>query len=106
MSSEMKSMKITKSRSESMSLPKMSEPQYPYGLVVRLDNDSLEKLGMKELPKSGKKMKLLAVVEVIGSSQHTMKGGKDNKSVELQITSMCLESGSEKKDASKELYGE
>lgn len=103
---ELKSMKISKSSQETMAKPAMLEaPQYPYGLSIRLDNDSLEKLGMSDLPKAGKKMKLMAMVEVVGSSQHTMKGGKDMKSVELQITSMGLESDSEK-DASKELYGE
>lgn len=103
---ELKSMKLSKSSREETAKPMaLAEPQYPYGLAIRLDNDSLEKLGMSELPKAGKKMKLMAMVEVVGASQHTMKGGKDMKNVELQITSMGLESESEK-DASKELYGE
>lgn len=107
MSSDLKSMKITKSQQEKMSKPMpMDTPQYPWGLQIRLDNDSLKKLGISDLPKVGKKMMLVARVEVSSASQHTMKGGNDNMSVELQITDMCLESESESKDASKALYEE
>lgn len=106
MSADLKSMKITKSQQEKAMKPSLIEfPQYPYGLTVRLDNDSLKKLGITDLPEVGEKMTLIAKVEVSSASQHAVKGGDDSKSVELQITDMCLEDEAEPKDASKELYG-
>jgi len=103
---DLKSMKITKSQQEKATKPSMMEyPQYPYGLSIRLDNDSLKKLGIKELPEVGEKMTVIAKVEVTSASQNKSTGG-DSKNVELQITDMCLEDEGDAKEASKELYGE
>lgn len=77
---------------------KMDAPAYPYGLQIRLDKESLEKLGIKKLPEVGKSMKLEATVEVVSIHMNESSLYGDNKSMELQITDMALGGGSESKE--------
>lgn len=84
-------------------------PVYPYGLQVRLDEDSLDKLGMKELPKVGGYLILTArvCVTAVSSNEHQADGkrGKHkHRSVELQIEAMNLGDEPKEKDAAEELY--
>ena len=62
---------------------------YPYGLTVDLDDDSLTKLGMDKLPAVGKTVKVLASAEVKHVSESADKQGK-NRNLSLQITKMKL----------------
>lgn len=79
-------------------------PKYPYGLRICLDDDSLMKLKIQELPKVGSSMMMLAKVEVCSARSYaTMVGGTDN-SIELQITDMELRPEG-KKSAQSALYG-
>lgn len=67
-----------------------SDEAYPYGLRIDLNNDSLEKLGIDELPDSGDTMKLVAEVKVESTSERQERNGDKNRSVGLQITKMKL----------------
>ena len=87
------SMKITKEERDKRTEPSSlatDGPAYPYGLTVQLDNDSLEKLGIKTLPDAGEKYTLIAAVTVVGVSSSESESGK-NRSVSLQLTALCLE---------------
>lgn len=79
---------------------KENQPAYPYGLKIHLDHEAIEKLGIKELPEVGSKMKLVATVEVCDVSMNESKLYGENSSIGLQITDMSLgksaESGLEK----------
>ena len=77
-----------------------SEESYPYGLRLRLENDELEKLGMKELPEVGKTCTITAegVVESISSNQSKGSEGS-RKSVEIQITKMATSKADSDKEA-------
>lgn len=77
-------------------------PKYPWGLTVSLDDATLRKLGMSELPQVGAQLRLMAVVEVCSTSQHANQHGTD-KCVSLQITQMGLEG--EGPQAAEILYG-
>lgn len=77
-------------------------PKYPWGLILSLDDDTLRKLGVSELPKVGQQMHLMAVVEVCTTSQHANQEGTD-KCVSLQITQMGLEGDTP--DPAQVLYG-
>ncbi|MDG9966938.1 hypothetical protein N7638_02730 [Achromobacter mucicolens] len=77
-------------------------PKYPWGLTVSLDDATLRKLGMSELPQVGAQLRLMAVVEVCSTSQHANQDGTD-KCVSLQITQMGLEG--EGPQAAEILYG-
>lgn len=89
------SMKNTPKKKDSKN--KLSEPccepgddAYPYGLRLDLNNDSLEKLGIDELPDSGETLKLVAEVKVESTSERSERNGDKNRSVGLQITKMKL----------------
>lgn len=94
-------MKVTKKerkdKAETCS-PCMDEQTYPYGLTIRLDNASLEKLGMDSLPKVGAKMKVMAMGVITSVSSHESKN-RDDRNVEIQIQQL----GVENEDESDEL---
>jgi len=77
---------------------KHDAPAYPYGLKLYLDAKALAKLGIKELPKVGKTMKLEATVEVCDISMNESQMYGENKSMGLQITDMALSGSSESKE--------
>jgi len=76
--------------------------KYPYGLRVHLDNECLEKLGIKELPKVGEKFMIEAVAMVCDVHGSQRDDGKVNKSMSLQICEMSC--SQDKKSASEKLY--
>jgi hypothetical protein len=79
------------------------EPQYPYGLCIHLEQDQLDKLGIKELPEVGAKMMLHANAYVKTVSEYSTQSGQDRR-VELQITQLEISEG-EAKDAAQIMYG-
>lgn len=67
-----------------------TQPEYPYGLSISLDDAALKKLGIASAPALGAKMMLTAQVEVCAASSYaTQKDSETN--VTLQITDMALE---------------
>jgi hypothetical protein len=79
---------------------------YPYGLEVRLDNDSLEKLGIDVADlEVGGTLLLRAKVEITNVSKRATKESGEDQSATLQITKMCLEPPAAKSAAST-LYKE
>lgn len=65
-------------------------PDYPWGLCIHLEADELAKLGMKEMPTVGTEMPITAVVKVTRVSQSAVEGSDDQKSVDLQVTSLGI----------------
>ena len=102
----MKSMKLTKSESET-SMPveaKSDAPLYPYGLRLELNDESMKKLGLEELPEVGETMMLMAKVVVERVSQNDTKDGK-RQDMSLQITDMEIgEDEKEEKPMDQKLY--
>lgn len=82
-------------------------PKYPHGLTVHLNEISLKKLQIEELPDVGQKKILLARVECISVSEHESIEGGVNRDVTLQITEMGLtpNDGDRLKEAASKLYG-
>jgi len=103
--SNMTSMKMTAQevKADTVITKEDNKPRYPWGLRVDLNDDSLSKLGITNLPAVGEKMNLMATVEVTSVSSHS-SGNNNRKSVELQITEMALEKPSKKNDAANTLY--
>lgn len=81
------------------------EPAYPYGLSISLDEDSMAKLGITEMPKPGSKMRLVAIVEVTSVSQHQAKDGDECRNLGLQITDMALAKEAPGDNMAARLYG-
>lgn len=71
-------------------LEKSDEPKYPYGLRISLDNDSLKKLGVKELPAVGDTLMIKANVTVVSTSENESAEGGEYKCCDLQITDLGL----------------
>lgn len=69
-------------------------PRYPYGLTLYLDDDTLKKLGITDLPKVGTVMQAQITVNVTSISQRSTQSGKDGEAtrscVDLQITDMDI----------------
>jgi hypothetical protein len=100
-------MKLSREEAKDLATVGPSEiqgPRYPYGLTVSLDNDSLEKLGISQLPDVNETYTLVAQVRVTSVSANESDYGK-SRSVGLQITDMALEDGKLGERAAKALYG-
>lgn len=87
----------------------VERPAYPYGLEIHLDEQSLKKLGIKDMPTTGTKMELEAKVHVSGAMMHDGPAGK-HRSMTLQITHMGLAEGrdhdqTDGETKGKKLYG-
>ncbi|HZF28702.1 MAG TPA: hypothetical protein VE907_06275 [Gammaproteobacteria bacterium] len=65
--------------------------QYPYGLRIRLENEQLDKLGFKDMPKVGDYLTIEAECCVISTSQNTNQGGDERRNLELQIEKIGCE---------------
>lgn len=80
----------------------MDAPEYPYGLRICLDNDSLTKLGITELPAIDAEFKVTALACVVSVSQHESQGSdKPHRSVDLQIEMMELAPAKEESGTSQ-----
>lgn len=77
-----------KKEKEEKEMALMSSMEYPYGLRLNLDHETLEKLGIKELPKMGAKVNLEAIAEVVSVSSHANMEGEVENCICLQITDM------------------
>jgi hypothetical protein len=92
----MKDMKQTKAETKAQyGLPPKSDAPagdtYPHGLSVRLDHESLSKLGVNKLPAVGDKLHLHAHAHVTHVSEEHGEGGKSRRHVELQLRKMDLQ---------------
>lgn len=66
-------------------------PKYPYGLCICLNDDSLKKLGISDLPAVGGTFMVMAQVTVSSVRSSQQQDGDKERSVDLQITDMALE---------------
>lgn len=94
----MKSMKMDKAAKKTMlGEAKYEPPEYPYGLRISLDGDSMKKLVMPEGCKVGDKLQMMAMVEIMSMSEHQGEGDKEpRKSMDMQITDMEVHDGAAK----------
>jgi len=83
----------------------IDSPRYPWGLSINLDEESLTKLGVKELPKTGDSKMVVAYVDVTETHESDSIDGKKRRNIRLQITDMSIEEKASK-DVLKKLYGD
>jgi hypothetical protein len=71
-------------------------PVYPWGLCLRLEDDSLKKLKIDEMPEVGDMIHLFAMAKVTSVTQNEVEDSKTGEKskrtcIELQITQMATE---------------
>lgn len=67
-----------------------SEPAYPYGLQLQLENEQLDKLGLKTLPDVGGRVKIEAVGTITEASEHDSQQRGKRRRLEIQIKKLAL----------------
>lgn len=82
-----------------------TQPEYPYGLTISLDDAMLKKLGIEGMPAIGAEMMLSARVEVCSASQYATVGRETEQHLSLQITDMALDAGTTDAKRASRLYG-
>lgn len=89
----LKRTKKEKSEGDSVCCAPGGGDDYPYGTRLDLDEDSLDKLGITNLPEVGSTMKVTAEASVDSVSSRAYAGedgGKQKRSLTLQLTKMAL----------------
>lgn len=71
--------------------PASDAPKYPWGLEINLNDDSLDKLGVKALPAVGTEVTIVAKATVSSTSERATEGEGACASMCLQITDMQLD---------------
>ncbi len=79
------------------------QDEYPYGLRICLDDDSMAKLGLTGTFELGRKLTLNATVEVVSSSKRETDEGPEFN-MDLQITEMELNNENTNSDRANRLY--
>lgn len=77
------------------------KPMYPYGLCIELNDESLKKLGITDLPAVGGTLLLMAHVQVVSVGMSQQIDGDKEQRTSLQITEMALSAPVEKDVAAK-----
>jgi hypothetical protein len=67
------------------------KPRYPWGLQLRLENEQLDALGMKDMPKTGETMMISCMVKVTQCGEEEREGEEPSRNVSLQIVEMGVE---------------
>lgn len=79
---------------------------YPYGLRVNLDHESLAKLGIDKMPSVGDKLHLHAHAHVVSAEERSTEGGKKHRHVGLELRKMQVgESGDETAQQTRMAHG-
>jgi hypothetical protein len=80
--------------------PKAADaPKYPWGLCITLNDETLAKLGITDLPKVGTVITIVAKAEVSSIRDYQTQGGESEASMDLQITDMAVSADSAITDA-------
>ena len=85
------SMENTPQQAQDQVSPTADAPKYPWGLSICLNDDSLDKLGVKTLPAVGTEVTIVAKATVSGTSEYSTEGEGSRASMDLQITDMQID---------------
>lgn len=91
-------------------VPDATQPQYPWGLCIRLTQDEMEKLNLEDDVSVGDMLHFHALARVTSVSQ-SASGDSKTSCIELQITMMSAEDEDEENvtpasERRARLYGE
>lgn len=93
-------------KSETGVMPAYEEPEYPYGLCLDLNDESLKKLGFTTPPAAGTEVMITARAYISRSSIDDTQDGGKRISMGLQITDMDISApGNDINQKASLLYG-
>lgn len=103
----MPNMKMSAKEAKEWTSPTPADaPEYPYGLELSLDEESLAKLGISTPPAVGTQFTVIARCTVTSASQYQTQGGEPEGNSCWQITDMEVAPASSLDErASSKLYG-
>ena len=78
-------------------------PKYPYGLCIYLNEATLEKLGLSEMPAVGSVIDIVSKAKVTAISEREQQDGDTERTLDLQITD--LDMGGERTDQADRMFG-
>ena len=86
MSAHLVNMKLSKKEAKNEFEPTPDKgPRFPHGLTIRLDDDSMKKLGFDSLPDVGEEFIVVGVGPVESANEHKRQKGVDRSmSIQLQ----------------------
>ncbi len=100
-------MKVSKkdAEKETPEAIEQTEPKYPWGLQLNMDNDELKKLDlMDEKVEVGDEMTIRAVCKVLSVSEDESLNMGTRKNIRYQITEMEIEGDTEPEKMAKKIY--
>lgn len=97
------SMKLDAAEQKKESEMVVDKPKFPCGLNFSLNEDAIDKLGIKTLPSVDEEYTLTASVRVSGVSDNDYGNGK-NRNISLQITAMTLGDAEKESNTEGTLY--
>ena len=90
MSEHLVNMRLSKKEAKEEFEPKADDrPRFPHGLTIRLDDDSLKKLGITELPAVGDEMIVAGIGKIESSHENSRQSGID-RSVSIQLEKLAI----------------
>lgn len=85
-------MENTPQEAQEMTSPSADNaPKYPWGLCITLNDDSLNKLGVKTLPAVGTQVTVIARATVSATRENATEGDGAQASMDLQITDLQID---------------
>jgi hypothetical protein len=87
--------------------PAVEGPMYPWGLSLRMDQETLDKLGL-DVPRVGDLLHFCAVGKVTAVSQHEIQSEGESRKhccAEVQITEIGIPSEDEEEEAEERRKG-
>lgn len=85
-------METTPAEAKEYTQPSVADaPKYPWGLCITLNDDSLDKLGVKTLPAVGTEVTIVAKATVSRTSENATEGNGNCATMDLQITDMQID---------------
>jgi len=80
------------------------ESEFPWGLSLNIQDESVDKLGFDTLPPIGTEYRVMAIAVVTSVNESEHENAKKSRSIGLQITDLALEPA-EDKSASEKMFG-
>jgi hypothetical protein len=102
---ELKNVALTPEEAKDMYKPVEANdaPKYPYGLRLCLNKETLEKLGIGEMP-VGTRVMVMGEGSVVSVNSHQEMDGDKNMSMDVQIEMLAVETKSGVDDIANRLY--